>query len=381
MRAFIAKLHNGYINRGPLDISLYLQPKRAHELKYLQPKFVGIVIRLILGILKRNTNLIEYHLRIGSALDMIIVFVGVLLHPQLYFIGELQSLIPHFGRHGIGRVLIETEVNHHRASVLDDIIELHLNRIEELFGTRLDGLAGQFADIVGIELTALSHLIGQRSSCRNIIGRDNDLHRISRIGQQDIHLGLYIDIGTRQLYQLCFQIALILLFEDSTLRGRLESRGKIDRGKSPAVKGLLYLCQRYALVDILLTGQTAEIARILNDGIDLVQSQIEAVQDELVSICLKHPLEAIAWLSMPGVGLVNAATLIAYVGDGSRFSKPEQLMNYAGLVPRLNQSGITNIHGTVTKMGCRCVRRNIVQGASSILTHKYNPSCPLSRFA
>ena len=91
--------------------------------------------------------------------------------------------------------------------------------------------------------------------------------------------------------------------------------------------------------------------------------------------------EAIAWLSMPGIGLVNAATLIAYVGDGSRFSKPEQLMNYAGLVPRLNQSGITDIHGKVTKMGCRCVRRNIVQGASSILTHKYNPSCPLSRFA
>ena len=138
---------------------------------------------------------------------------------------------------------------------------------------------------------------------------------------------------------------------------------------------------RHTLVDILLTGQTAEIARILNDGIDLVQSQIEAVQDELVSICLKYPLEAIAWLSMPGAGLVNAATLIAYVGDGSRFSKPEQLMNYAGLVPRLNQSGITNIHGKVAKMGCRCVRRNIVQGASSILTHKYNPSCPLSRFA
>ena len=105
------------------------------------------------------------------------------------------------------------------------------------------------------------------------------------------------------------------------------------------------------------------------------------MEQELISICLAHPHEALSWLSMPGVGLVNAATLIAYVGDGARFSKPEQLMNYAGLVPRLNQSGITDIHGKVTKMGCRCVRRNIVQGASTILTHKYNPSCPLSRFA
>ena len=134
-------------------------------------------------------------------------------------------------------------------------------------------------------------------------------------------------------------------------------------------------------MDDLLTGQAARIASMLNDGIDLVQLQIESVEQELINICLDHPQEALSWLSMPGVGLVNAATLIAYVGDGSRFSKPEQLMNYAGLVPRLNQSGISNIHGKMTKMGCRCVRRNIVQGASSILTHKYNPSCPLSRFA
>ena len=138
---------------------------------------------------------------------------------------------------------------------------------------------------------------------------------------------------------------------------------------------------RHLIAETLLTGQAANVSRIMNGGIDLVRFQIETIQDELVSICLKHPYEAIAWLSMPGIGLVNAATLIAYVGDGSRFSNPGQLMNYAGLVPKLNQSGITDIHGRVTKMGCRCVRRNIVQGASSILTHKYNPSCPLSRFA
>ena len=175
----------------------------------------------------------------------------------------------------------------------------------------------------------------------------------------------------------------VFLKEDETAKfNRLfalfNSVGYPDIDKGRCKEDIEY---RHALVDSLLTGQAAEIARILNEGIDLIQLQIETVHNELVSICLKHPYEAIAWLSIPGIGLVNAATLIAYVGDGSRFSKPEQLMNYAGLVPRLNQSGITDIHGKVTKMGCRCVRRNIVQGASSILTHKYNPSCPLSKFA
>ena len=175
----------------------------------------------------------------------------------------------------------------------------------------------------------------------------------------------------------------VFLKEDETAKfNRLfalfNSVGYPDIDKGRCKKDFEY---RHALADSLLTGQAAEIARILNDGIDLVQFQIESVEQELISICLAHPHEALSWLSMPGVWLVNAATLIAYVGDGARFSKPEQLMNYAGLVPRLNQSGITDIHGKVTKMGCRCVRRNIVQGASTILTHKYNPSCPLSRFA
>ena len=175
----------------------------------------------------------------------------------------------------------------------------------------------------------------------------------------------------------------VFLKEDETAKfNRLfalfNSVGYPDIDKGRCKEDIEY---RHALADSLLSGQAAEIVRILNEGIDIVQFQIEAVQGELISICLKHPYEAIAWLSMPGIGLVNAATLIAYVGDGSRFSKPEQLMNYAGLVPKLNQSGITDIHGKVTKMGCRCVRRNIVQGASTILTHKYNPSCPLSRFA
>lgn len=139
---------------------------------------------------------------------------------------------------------------------------------------------------------------------------------------------------------------------------------------------------RHGLVDELLTGQAAQIGRTMNEGIDLIQLQLETVEKEMIDICIRHPKQAIAWLSIPGIGLINAATLIAYVGDGSRFSKPEQLMNYAGLIPKQNQSGITNIHGKITKMGSRIIRRNIIQGASSFITHlRYSDNCPLSRFA
>ena len=139
---------------------------------------------------------------------------------------------------------------------------------------------------------------------------------------------------------------------------------------------------RHMLVGELLAGQAQDVGRIINSGIDLLSLQLAEVEQQLIDICLKHPQQALAWLSIPGIGLVNAATLIAYVGDGSRFSKPEQLLNYAGLVPKRRQSGETDIHGKITRKGRTCVRRNIVQGACSLLTAiPYNPNCPLSRFA
>lgn len=67
--------------------------------------------------------------------------------------------------------------------------------------------------------------------------------------------------------------------------------------------------------------------------------------------------------------------------SGLRFSIHEQLLNYAVLVPNLNQSREANIYEKVTKMWNSCIRRNKVQGTSSILnTIHYNFQCPLSRF-
>ena len=175
----------------------------------------------------------------------------------------------------------------------------------------------------------------------------------------------------------------VFLKEDETAKfnrffALFNSVGYPDIDKKRCKEDMEY---RHRLVDDLLAGHAAEIGRILNEGLDLISIQLEEVEQELIGICLRHPRQALAWLSIPGIGLINAASLIAYVGDGSRFSKPEQLMNYAGLVPKLNQSGSTNVHGKVTKMGCRVIRRNIIQGASAIITHQCNPSCPLSRFA
>ncbi|MBP5162382.1 MAG: IS110 family transposase, partial [Spirochaetales bacterium] len=64
---------------------------------------------------------------------------------------------------------------------------------------------------------------------------------------------------------------------------------------------------------------------------------------------------------------------------GSRFSKPDQLMNYAGMVPKQNQSGTVDIKGKITKRGCSAIRRSIVQGAQVLI--QLPPTCDITKFA
>src|SRR5207253_419902 len=53
--------------------------------------------------------------------------------------------------------------------------------------------------------------------------------------------------------------------------------------------------------------------------------------------------------AMRGMALVNAATLIAELGDLSRFANPRQLMAYLGLAPSEHSSGASVQRGGITK--------------------------------
>ena len=61
--------------------------------------------------------------------------------------------------------------------------------------------------------------------------------------------------------------------------------------------------------------------------------------------------------SIPGIGKVTAAALVAYIGDIRRFSSPEKLVAYIGLDCRVHESG-TSIHGKgyISKRGNRYLR-------------------------
>jgi transposase len=70
-----------------------------------------------------------------------------------------------------------------------------------------------------------------------------------------------------------------------------------------------------------------------------------------------------ALMSLRGMALLHAATLVAELGDFNRFDHPGQLMSYLGLVPSEHTTGSDRQQGGITKMGNGPARRALVEAA------------------
>jgi transposase len=108
------------------------------------------------------------------------------------------------------------------------------------------------------------------------------------------------------------------------------------------------------LEDYIATVEAAETRR------DRLTAQIEAM---LADWTLAPVVAALQTLR--GMALVNAATLIAELGDLSRFANPRQLMAYLGLVPCEHSSGASVKRGGITKAGNAAARRLLIEAAWS----------------
>jgi len=70
-----------------------------------------------------------------------------------------------------------------------------------------------------------------------------------------------------------------------------------------------------------------------------------------------------ALMSLRGLALLNAATLVAELGDLHRFAHPSQLMSYLGLVPSEDTTSDDRKQGGLTKMGNGIARRALIEAA------------------
>ena len=108
------------------------------------------------------------------------------------------------------------------------------------------------------------------------------------------------------------------------------------------------------LEDCIATVEAATARR------DRLETHIEAALPEWSLASVVQALQALR-----GVGLVAAATLVAELGDITRFTNPRQIMAYLGLVPSEHSSGRTRRQGGITKAGNGAARRMLIEAAWS----------------
>lgn len=63
--------------------------------------------------------------------------------------------------------------------------------------------------------------------------------------------------------------------------------------------------------------------------------------------------------TIPGLGIIQAATIYAEIGDIHLFSNPQKLIAYVGFDVSINQSGISEYHGKIVKRGSPLLRKAI----------------------
>jgi transposase len=87
--------------------------------------------------------------------------------------------------------------------------------------------------------------------------------------------------------------------------------------------------------------------------------------DQRIAVFLHGLDPAGIMTSVPGVGAVNAAQILARLGDPNRFRSLAGARSFSGLVPSLNASGVNGRHGPPTKSGDASLREALFSAANA----------------
>ena len=139
-----------------------------------------------------------------------------------------------------------------------------------------------------------------------------------------------------------------------------------------SVRNLFGVRGREILEDILPKLRPAG-QRVIEDHlaiIDQLDQQIKTLEKE-IPLTEEQKQKVKLLSSMPGIHKVTGMTLLAEIGDISRFHSPKSLCNWAGLTPRVRKSDAIVRHGRISKQGSRYLRGAMVQAAT--VAYRFSP--------
>lgn len=121
-----------------------------------------------------------------------------------------------------------------------------------------------------------------------------------------------------------------------------------------------YLAQRsfaYAAQELAWV----EYRQAVSESQQRVERMTAALREQVQNWRMQPVVAAV--MTLRGIDLVAAATLIAELGDLRRFAHPRELMSFLGLVPSEHTSGNSRRLGAITRTGNSHARRMLVEAA------------------
>jgi transposase len=166
--------------------------------------------------------------------------------------------------------------------------------------------------------------------------------------------------------------------EEEAFRADISMSWYLKRQRTASINRLHSLYAQMGIIDVTkkdlknsegrkarhdeLPCQLGEFALILEEQLEMFEKQLAMMKEKVAERARGHELITYI-MSIPGIGIGIAAVLLAYLGDGSRFSKAGQVANYAGLAPRVDCSGETAHYGSIAKhQFCHPIRSVILEG-------------------
>lgn len=97
-----------------------------------------------------------------------------------------------------------------------------------------------------------------------------------------------------------------------------------------------------------------------------LEQRVEAIETQLRVLARQMPVVQ-RLETIPGIGLLTATALVAFVGDVQRFPTPRHFASFLGLTPREFSSGQSRSLGRISKRGNSYLRMLLIHGARAVL--------------
>ena len=116
-------------------------------------------------------------------------------------------------------------------------------------------------------------------------------------------------------------------------------------------------------LDVQTFPQTTAVAlATYRETLALLDRQVAEAEHRMIADN-KHREEGTLLITIPGISYLSALTIMAEIGDVTRFPSAKKLMGYAGVVPSTYASGGKVRHGKIIKQGSSWLRYILVEAA------------------